>query len=196
MTSRERLFRYGWAGLQALPWMLALLGSTWAGYRWPLPLPPRWREGVTLALLLTYAWWRSRRPWNPILLFVLSWCIGSVWALYSPPSPTFLGAIVLITGILSFLWVALNPAFGPGWAWVMFFVWTVYTGLWVYGFWTYAVRATWWYSALGLVAALLLLVEGWRGLDPEMRTFHAALGDLYVAFNILVALLYVAVQPT
>lgn len=190
MTMRERLLRYGWAGIQALPWMLALLGSTWAGYQWPLPLPPRWREGVTLALLLTYAWWRSRKPWNPILLFVLSWCIGSVWTLHPLPSLTFLGTVVLITGLLSFLWVLLYPTFGPGWPVVLFAFWLVYTGMWLYGFWGPEFRNAWWYGGLGVVTFFLFLVEGWRALDAERQTLRIAISDLYIAFNVLIWLLY------
>ena len=189
---RERLYTYGWAVVQALPWWLALGGLTWVGYGWPLPLPPLWREGLTLGLLLSYAWWRVRRPWNWGLLALLAWCMGSVWTLYPAPSAAFWGTAILVACGLSFLWAFFVP--GPGLAGKMalFLIWAVYMGFWLAGLGMRGILSHGWFMGLGVLFFFLFLVEGWQVLGSRSIVgVLPAAGDLYVACSILVWILYI-----
>ncbi len=192
-TLRERLLRYGWAGIQALPLLLLLLGSTWAGYQWPLFRSSHWREGLTLVLLLTYTLWRSRRPWNIILMLVLAWNMGSVWKLYARfhLSLTFMSIAVFTTGLFSFLYALYfhKPRFW--WFILGFFLWIAYATLWAFSLWRWEMNRAWWYVGVGVAAFFFLLVEGWWELGRfEQGTIYEAVGDLYIAFNVILWLLY------
>ncbi len=187
---QTRLYRCGWAVLQALPWWLVLAGLTWAGYQWPLPLPPQWREGIVLALLLSYAGWRTRWPWSLGLLALLAWSMGSVGALYPLPPGAGLGVALGVTGGLACLWAVARPMSGPGWAGLLFLMWIVYTGWWLYGWWAAGLPGRGWYEGLGLATFFLLLVQAWRDLVTSPEKARAAAGDVYVIFSVLFWVVY------
>ena len=176
--------------LQSLPWAVALLGLTWAGAQWPLPLPPGQREGVVVALLLVYFVFRSRRPWNLLVLAALAWALGALWRLVGPVHHIeWISLMTGVAGVSALVWAWRRPASSAFWSFSLGLLWLVYTITWAYGWWQG--RFPTWHGFLGLATFTLLTVEGFRSiLHAKPSTSAVAVGDVYLSLNVLAWLIW------